>query len=260
MTKAASTTGPIVLATRPEPGASALVERLKTLGYHGLAAPALTQVRLDRLSIDDFSPSELDGVLALAFTSGAAVRAVGDDLGVDAIRSIASRLPAAYCVGDATAAQARGIGLRQVASADGGAKALEELLLSTLSLGSIVMHLRGEDLAHDFAPALADVGIGLRERVLYRAAPATRLPGPVASILAEGRVDAVLFLSARTAQSFRALAPAVIGVHASFAAVCISDAAAAPLSDWPAAEIVVSERPTLDAVIETLQRVAPTSR
>ena len=250
---------PLVLATRPQPAADALVARLEGLGYRALAAPMLHIERMGRLE-----PQDLAGIAALAFTSAAAARAVVQDLGVEAIANLT--IPA-YCVGAATAKAARAAGFATVVSADGDGAALEAAIAATCPLGP-VLHLRGEDLAHDLAAGLRARGFSADERLLYRAAPAKKLPAPAAAALVESEVDAALFLSARTAEAFLRLA----SPESAGRAIFISERAA---SVWPKPQSgqepsanmasarrglhTVAPMPTLQSVLEALHHVKPIS-
>ncbi|MBX2854491.1 MAG: uroporphyrinogen-III synthase, partial [Rhodobacteraceae bacterium] len=141
---------PLVLATRPQPAADALVVRLKGLVYQALAAPTLEIERLSHLSLRDLTESA-----ALALTSAAGARAVEQDLGRNAISGL--HMPV-FCVGAATAMAAKAAGFGDVISADGDGEALEAEIVAARPRGP-VMHLRGEDLAHDLAAGLRAQGV-----------------------------------------------------------------------------------------------------
>lgn len=112
---------------RPEPGASATVERARGLGLDAFAMPLFV------IEPVAWEVAELDAFDALLLTSANAVRQAGRGL------ERLSRLPV-YAVGDATAAAAREAGFRVAASGYGG---LEELLAS-IPADLRLLHLCGE--------------------------------------------------------------------------------------------------------------------
>lgn len=235
---------PLVLATRPEPGASALASKLIDLGYRALAAPSL-----EIAPVEAVSPRDLSGVDRIVFTSANAVRAVAASLGDDL--SEATRLGPAWCVGEATAEAARKVGFEAIAAGGDGA-ALEAALIAAVPRGAVALHLCGADIAHDLGPGLAAAGIGLASKTVYRARPATALPAEAQQALRAG--DAVaLFLSARAAAAFRALAPDT----PPRLAICVSERTRAAIDDWDGVSMRVAAAPTLEAVIEALHAASP---
>ena len=250
---------PLVLVTRPQPAADALVGRLEQLGYRALAAPMTEIERVGSLTAPDLANST-----AIALTSAAAARALADDLQPAGIIALTATV---FCVGEATAKAARKAGLSDVVIAGGDGAALEAAIVQARPAGGVI-HLRGEDLAHDLAAGLRAHGIAAQEKVLYRAAPASGFSEMVNSALLEHQVDVTLFFSARAASVFLGLfSPESAGKP-----IFISERAAAA---WPLARScvdspprgtgqrwglhTVASRPTLEAVLDTLHQVAPIS-
>lgn len=248
---------PVVLVTRPEPEATALTERLAALGYTALSAPML---RIERLA--HIAPEALAASDAVALTSRAAARLVGEDLA-----GAVCETPA-YCVGDATADAARAAGFATVISAGADGKALAALLCRSLPRGAEVAAPQAEEAAFDLAAALRAAGRRVVETALYRAALVETMPPAAAEALRSGAVTAVLIFSARTALAFkRAAAGAPLG---GATAVCISRRAAEVLTyadanmaeDDPAriawfGRVVFSDQPTLPSLLGRLAATAP---
>lgn len=117
-----------VLVLRPEPGASATVEKARLLGLDAVAIPLFEIAPVEWNAPDS---GRFDGLL---LTSANAVRCAGDQL--HALRG----LPA-YAVGDATAKAAREAGFGVASTGDGGVDRLLESVDPQLTL----LHLCGAD-------------------------------------------------------------------------------------------------------------------
>jgi uroporphyrinogen-III synthase len=117
-----------VLVLRPEPGASATVDRARERGLDAIAVPLF---EIERLSWTVPDLTDFDGLL---LTSANAVRCVG--VGLDELRG----LPV-YAVGAATADAARDAGFDVAAAGDGGV----DRLLGSIEPDLELLHLCGED-------------------------------------------------------------------------------------------------------------------
>jgi uroporphyrinogen-III synthase len=194
-----------VLVLRPEPGASATVERARERGLEAIAVPLF---EIEPLAWDAPDPGEFDGLL---LTSANAVRTAGEKL--DALRG----LPV-YAVGGTTAEAAREAGFSVAATGEDDV----ERLLGSVEPGLKLLHLCGEDRK---APSTD------RERitpvVVYRA-KAIETPDLAA---VEGVV--ALIHSPRAGRRFAELAPD----RGSIAIAAISRAAADAVGEgWRAVE------------------------
>jgi uroporphyrinogen-III synthase len=116
-----------LVVLRPEPGASATVQRARAIGLDAVAVP-LFEVEPVAWEVPD--PREFD---ALLLTSANAVRHGGD--GLERLRG----LPV-YAVGEATAAAARRAGFEIAATGAVGVDAL----LASIPAGVRLLHLCGE--------------------------------------------------------------------------------------------------------------------
>ena len=116
-----------LVIVRPEPGASATVERARAMGLDSVAMP------LFEVEPVEWEAPDPGGFDALLLTSANAVRHGG--AGLERLRG----LPV-YAVGEATAAAARGAGFTVTASGDAGVERLLESAPAKLRL----LHLCGE--------------------------------------------------------------------------------------------------------------------
>ena len=197
---------------RPEPGASATVERAKAMGLEAVAMP-LFAIEAVPWAVPD--ARDFDGLL---LTSANAVREAGD--GLAPLRS----LPA-HAVGDATAAAAREGGFKVVTVGQAGVDALLEIAAPGMRL----LHLCGED-----RRAPSNVRHAVTSICVYRS---RALAAPAIEAL-RGQVAAVH--SPRSAERLAELAGQ--SLRATVRLVSISDAAAqAAGSGW--ADIGVAARP-----------------
>lgn len=218
-----------VWITRAQPGAARTAARLTARGFTPVVAPLLTIRPLpDALTqAPDFAT-----VAALAFTSPngvAAFAALTPDL----------RDRPVFAVGDATAEAAREAGFSDARSASGDIHALARLIAASPTKGPVLAPGAREP-AGDL-PALLPAHI--IQRLPVYAAEETDVDVPA-------DFDAVLLHSPRAA---RALAAALTPDAArDRLAVCISPAAAAPLSAFSFAEIRIAEAPDETSLLTAL--------
>jgi uroporphyrinogen-III synthase len=184
-----------LLITRPEPDATRQAELLAARGHEPILAPLLNIE-----SIADV-PLELTGAQALIVTSRNTLRALASHPDLAAARS----LPL-FAVGEITAKAAAELGFRKVTAGPGTGAELSRLIADALepNKGALV-HLAGEMVAVDLKSALEAKGFTVKQPVLYRAVPATRLPESVLTLLNAGKLDGVVLMSPRTAAIFAAL-------------------------------------------------------
>lgn len=184
-----------LLVTRPEPDASREAKLLSERGHEAMLAPLLS------IEFSSDTPLELDGVQALIATSRNALRA----LALHPAREQACRLPL-LAVGDATAIEARAIGLSDVTVGAGTGVRLAELIIGEFEPeNGALLHLSGDVVAFDLQSALEPKGFTVRRAVLYRAVPLREFPPDAARLLAAGELDGVILMSPRTARTFAAL-------------------------------------------------------
>jgi len=211
-----------VLVLRPEPGASATVERARELGLNAIAVP-LFEIEPVAWQIPD--AAGFDGLL---LTSANAVRYAGDRL--QELRG----LPI-YAVGEATAKAARGAGLDVAATGDDGV----DRLLGSIEANLNLLHLCGEGRRE---PAEA------RQKIVpvpVYSAKAVEAPN---LRIANGAV--ALIHSPRAGRRFAEL----VRERGSVSIAAISSAAAEAVGNgWQAVE--TADRPTDDALLALATRL-----
>ena len=234
-----------VLVTRPEADAAPLVAALRARGHEALIQPLLT--------IEPAAPPsrlDLEGVQALLFTSANGVRGFAE-------LCPARSLPV-LTVGDASGEAARAAGFTRVESAGGDVEDLARLAVRRLDpKAGALLYAAGGSPAGDLKGALEAAGFAVRRVVLYNAQPAEALGDEVRAALAGGYLDAVLFFSPRTAETFVRLVErhGLTAACAGCQAVCLSAAVAARLDAIPWGGLAVAERPERSALLDRLDQV-----
>jgi uroporphyrinogen-III synthase len=205
-----------VLVLRPEPGASATVERARERGLDAVSVP------LFEIEPVDWRMPATAGFDGLLITSANALRAAGD-------RPEELLNLKVYAVGAATAERARDAGFDVAATGEGGA----EQLLGSIDPNLKLLHLCGED-----RPEPRDARHEITALTVYRSRP---IGDPDLSI-AGGTVALI-----HSAGAARRLAE-LVQDRGSVAIVSISAAAADAVgSGWES--LAVAEQPTDDALL-----------
>jgi uroporphyrinogen-III synthase len=251
-----------VLVTRPQGDGEATADSLRSRGLEVLLAPML---RFEALPFQEEDAARYDAVIV---TSANALRAVAPQLAGHALL----RLPL-FAVGEHTAAAAREAGFDEVASADGDATALRELLrgrgkvkkpakktvektVKKLKKAATLLYLAGADLSRDLAGELGEAGFTVVTRTTYRMSPVAGLPRKVCDAFMAGHIEAVLHYSRRSARAFLDAARAE-GLEISALALphcCISAGVAAVLREAGATQVVTAASPDENALFEALAR------
>jgi uroporphyrinogen-III synthase len=237
-----------VLITRPEREAVTLATALSQRGHVPVIAP------LFRLEIlhppTDFSAS-LAACQAVLLTSANGARALAE--------ASEQRGRPILAVGDTTAATAEGLGFNAVTSAAGDGAALVGLVRQRLDpkAGPLV-HVSGVDLALDLGEALSRHGFDVRRFALYDARAESVLPDSARAALQARALDAATFFSPRAASQFAKLVgeSGLADSLRSVTAIGISPAALAPLGKLPFKATVSAARPTRQAVLDEIDRLA----
>jgi uroporphyrinogen-III synthase len=209
----------IVLITRPAEDAAETAAAVAALGYQAMCAPVLSIHDID-VTLPD--PTRYQGLI---FSSANGIRALIRRHPLAAYFS----LPV-FVVGDHTAIAAQAAGFTDVRNAKGTMQDLIALVQNQATAPSRLLHLRGADLRED-PVTLTDIPIdGI---TLYRADPVDHLDEEALATLRAGTVEAVLFYSARSAESF----------------------VSALKKDWPEADLRATKALCLaDSVVESLHR------
>ena len=143
------------------------------------------------------------------------------------------------------------LGFADVTAGPGTGEDLSRLIAGTLDpkAGPLV-HLAGETLAFDLKSALRAKGFTVRQPVLYRAVPATRLPESVLYLLKAGKLDGVILMSPRTAGHLRRPGGPARRGNASSRLVCYCLSAAVAEAVEPLkARAIVAARPREEDIL-----------
>ncbi|EWY40527.1 uroporphyrinogen III synthase [Skermanella stibiiresistens SB22] len=230
-----------ILITRPRDDAEALAAELTRRGFEAMVQPLLEIRNLPG------PPLDLSGVQALLCTSANGVRAT-------AARTTRRDLPV-LAVGDATARAALDDGFIRVESAKGDVQSLAKLAIDRLDPGAgRLLHAAGSAVAGDLAGELGAAGFTVERHVLYAAEPASGLLPETVQALYAGTIDAALFFSPRTAQSFvkvvgkAGLTDRLGGILA----VCLSEAVGDAVRTVCWRDVVTARRPDQAALLDLL--------
>ena len=239
-----------VLITRPEREATTLAAALGERGHAPVIAPLF---HLQILRPPTGFSAALSAAQAVLLTSANGARALAE--------ASDQRGRPILAVGDTTASTAEGLGFSAVASASGDGLALAELVREKLDPKSgPLVHVSGADIALDFAEALKPDGFEVYRFALYDAREETALPDSARAAIEGRALDAATFFSPRAADLFVRLVQeaGVSSALANVTAIAISPAAAAPLKTLPFKAVVAATRPTRQAVLDEIDRLAAT--
>lgn len=187
---------------------------VRALGWDAVACPML--------DITTFEPVAPGVFRAVLVTSANALPALRDW----------PRDRLVVAVGAQTAARARQAGFVNVEAADGDARALVAFCRARGITGADVLLASGEGYGVELAREL-----GVQRVEVYAACKRRALPEDAARALRNGRVEAVVLYSGKTAEAFRnALGAEEVTALSAVRALCLSEAIAARLNpkEWRA--------------------------
>ncbi len=222
-----------VWVTRAEPGAARTADRLTALGFTPITAPLRTLAPL---------PGALDAAPAPAAVAALALTSPN---GVEAFAPLIPRFRRhpVFAVGDATAEAARAAGFADVRSAAGDIHALARLIAAEAPPGPQLAP-RAREPAGDLPALLPDRPV---QRLPVYAAFETHAPAPEL-------FDAVMLHSPRAARALASDLPRA--ASSGRIAICISEAAAAPLRPFDLAEIRIAVAPDEPGMLSALGKPA----
>lgn len=227
-----------MLVTRPEPDATETAARLGALDIDATVCPLLSFETLPT------SLPDATGFAAVALTSANALRALEERNALTPFLGLK-----VYAVGDRTAERARASGFAQVESAGGELADLAELLAHSKPSGP-VFYPSGRDQSGDLAKSLAPYGVMVITAQVYAMNPIAALPPEVIAELNAGTIEAALFYSRRTAQTFATLAAPLSGqVQRHLGMLCLSENVAEPLIDAHFVRIGLADYPSEEGMM-----------
>jgi uroporphyrinogen-III synthase len=234
--------GPLVLNTRPDSDSADLLAELEARGYRHLSAPMLNIA----FPAPD-APVKTTAYQAVIFTSANGVRAFA--------KLYDDRALPAYCVGDATARTCATYGFDEVYSANGDIHDLAALIRTKVDPGDgPLFHPAARKTAGDLGQMLLADGYQIDRQTVYEAQESKTVPKDVLQALRNHHIDAVLFFSPRTAETFVKL------VHsyelekdlAGTSAICLSPAVQSKISDLTWHRTRVASQPTQEYLLSEL--------
>lgn len=232
-----------VLVTRPAEDAGSTASHLRELGHLPVVAPLL-EVRFR-----DGAELSFENIQAIVATSANGVRAL-------ARRTGRRDLPL-FAVGAQTASMARASGFVDVKNSDGDSIVLADAIVHWASVqGWPLLHAAGNEATSKLGARLVEHGFQLQREVLYDVVSVERLPAIAQSALEQEELDAVLFYSPRSAETFaRCVEAASLRDKCQrLIAICISQAAAGKGMMLPFREIRIAAQPSESELLKALSR------
>jgi uroporphyrinogen-III synthase len=225
-----------ILVTRPRSEAEATAVKLRARGCEVLVAPLLHVEPI----IAEFGAGPWS---AVALTSANAVRALEKHPQLNGLLA----LPV-FTVGRRTAAAARAIGFRDVASAEGSVRDLTRLIVARHP-GGTILYPAGEDRSGEIGAE------GVQTVVVYRAESASQFPSAARDALAAGEIGGVLHYSRRSAEAFISCAKAG-GIFVNTLKLlhyCLSAQVAEPLQEAGARAVRIAPRAEEAALLDLIE-------
>ena len=232
-----------VLVTRPQPGASRTMRRLRELGFEPLLLPLTETVTLP-VGADAAS----DNAVAVAVTSANALRHAPKEL----IAALAA-LPC-HAVGHRTAEAARAAGFLSVSEGPGDAEKLAEAIATGLS-GKAIVYLTGRVRFPTFETRLREAGVAVRAMETYDTISLDYSDDEIRARLSDQAVDAVLLYSAKAAAALQALADRaeLRDLFENTQAFALSGRIASAFGDVAGKKICIAREPQEEALLELLR-------
>lgn len=239
-----------ILVTRPETEAARTTRQLEAMGHRVTIAPLLEIVTAT-------PPLDIGGVQALVLTSRNAVHA----LSLHPQKQVLSALPV-LAVGQSTAAAAREAGFTVALEGSAGGAELAALIAARCDPhAGTLLHISGEAIAFDLGEALVPRGFAISRAVVYTSEQVSQLAPAVRENLGQGKFDAVLLMSPRTAQAWCALVAAegLGGEAQSLTYLCLSAGVAAALQPIAPKRIEIAVKPNEEQMLALAARLSSSS-
>jgi len=220
------------LLTRPVEDCQQLAQSLIALGHSVQSEPLLN------IHIHTCDKIDLANFQAVLFTSANGVRAFK-------AHYPCFSLPC-FCVGEATAQEARKAGFTTISTAGGNVEKLTTLVRQSLDpTAGPLLHISGKDIAGNLAGQLEQDHFTIVRQVLYRADKATTLSPTTEDLLKTAKITHIPFYSPRTAQTFMTLIEnrGLSEYLTNITALCLSPAVANVISSHHWSKILIADEP-----------------
>lgn len=234
-----------IVITRAKGDEAELTEALHALDMRVIHEPLLEIFlrHTERQALQQLLLREPDAIIV---TSRRAVQAL----------SVLTELRDAFllCVGEATEQAAQSSGFIRTHACGGNAEALLRYITDAYDEGSRFLYASGAEVRTDIAAQLAEKGMQIDRLALYDAHAAEQLSDTLVEQLKRQQIDAIAFMSPRTAQIFVALARKA-GVEEAcrqVRAFALSGAVAEPLVALPWKAIHSAGEATLASLVECM--------
>jgi len=232
-----------ILITRASGDETGMMEMLQQSGHRVIHEP-VTSIYLDHTRRQDLQAALSSEPDAIIVTSRHAVQAL----------SLLSDIRDVFliCVGESTAETAESLGFSRAMSAGGTVERMAENILASYDEDTRFLYLSAEHVRADLAAMLSQHGVSVERLVLYAAVASEQISDVVAEHLRRRQIDAVTFMSQRSAEIFTALLAKadLLESITCLKAFCISRAVADALEHQPWQQVYVSEEPTLASMVE----------
>lgn len=240
---------PTILVVRAREDADALALRLGKEGYNCITDPLLI------IEASRFSRPDMTGLQAAIVTSAHTAQILHE-------QQVPGQLQALpfYAVGDKTAASLEGLGIDRIINAGGDGAALAGLIAAERNPGKgALLHIVGDHTAAEPAAGLQTAGFTVRAWEVYRAKVAEELNAKTRKLLKQGKIDAVLLYSPRSAGVFADLIgrASLEDACRSMLAVTLSPAVSKAAGAVPWREIVAAAHPDTESLLTALKNACP---
>lgn len=229
-----------ILITRPQPEAQEFANEIAQMGIGAIISPV---VKITPLK---YASPKIEQFKAIIFTSINGVRffKADDFYGYPVL-----------CVGTRTAAAARELGYKVIASAE-SAEALTRLIKAQgFEAGSKLLYVRGEDIAFDFVSALPEFIWSWV--IVYNAKPLSEISFEAKIAIENNKIQAVVFFSKRSAELFinivkrEKLQPALSALKA----LCMSQSVLECVQPTMWECVYVSKTPDREAMVSLVKSI-----
>jgi uroporphyrinogen-III synthase len=236
-----------ILLTRPLEDSASMQLILDSMGIASVISPLLRieVIPLPPLFTETLRNAPPQGIILTSKHAASALPGLGVPLATPV-----------FAVGEATAESVRAQGFKVVTSSTGNAEQLvKHIVMASSTRLNPLVYLRGEDVAFDMEGSLKQHALPLISVCVYRTVHSDSLTTETLQHLESGLISGIVFFSAATARIYRGLIEdaGLEYYHNKVVAICISDDVRQVLDGIPFKESIVSPKPGLEYVIDTIR-------